>query len=279
MLLSLALIILRLSRDRQPRKVSHLAFSLRPLFQGEMYSMNEKSTLNIPPEATNSREDHTSPHLGAIALIYVVLFLVGLSFVTVFVTNPSFPSPNASAASIVEYFQVRPEQVRISAFLSFGSIIVLGIFAACVTSRFRHLGVRSAWVDVVFFAGLVTAFDQNLSHLCEWALTWPGITQSSPTTLAIYYLLYGSGGPGFSVPMGLFVGSISLLGSRMKLLPAWLIWTGFLIAFLGELSWLNLLLPTAAFLPVTIPLTRFPSFVWLIAMAFALPKTQSASRP
>ncbi|GHO60583.1 hypothetical protein [Ktedonobacter robiniae] len=240
--------------------------------------MNVKSTIDVSSEAIDRRERHSGPHLGAVATVYVVLFLAGLSFVTAFATNPSFPSPNASATSIVTYFQTYPEQVRISAFLSIGSLLVLGVFAASMASRFRFLGARSAWVDIMLFAGLITAFDQNLSHLCEWALTWPGITQSSPTTLVIYYLLYGSGGPGFAVPMGLFVGSISLIGARMKLLPAWIVWSGFVIALLGELSWLNLLFPTLGRLPLTIPLTRFPSFAWVIVVGFILPKTRAVSR-
>ncbi len=238
--------------------------------------MNLSSTSNAQPDQRTPLERHPGPNLGVVATIYVVLFLVGLTFVTVFVTTPFFPPPDAGPANIVRYFQIRPENVRISAFLSFESIIFLGIFAAGIASRFRFLGVRSAWVDITFFAGLATAFDQNMSHLCEWALTWPGIAQNPPTTLALYYLLYGAGGPGFSVPMGLFVGSISWIGARTKLLPGWIVWSGFIISLIGLVSWLNFLLPTFPILPATIPLTRFPSFVWLIATGFALPKTLAA---
>jgi hypothetical protein len=251
----------------------------RSMNTGGRSIMNMSSTSNMQPDQMIPRDRHSGPNLGIVVTIYVVLFLVGLSFVTVFVTRPSFPSPNASITSIVTYFQVRPAQVRISAFISFGSIIMLGIFTACIVNRFRALGMRSVWVDIIFFAGLATAFDQGMSHLCEWALTWPGIAQNTPTTLAIYYLLYGLGGPGFSVPMGIFVGSISLIGSRMKLLLTWIVWSGFVISAIGIVSWLNFLLPTVSILPLTIPFTRFPSFIWLIAMAFTLPKTLAASAP
>jgi hypothetical protein len=227
---------------------------------------------NIQPDQAIPLERHSGPNLGVVATIFVALFLVGLSFVTVFVTNPSFPSPDTGITRIVTYFQIRPEQVRISAFLSFGSLIMLGVFVAGIVSRFRFLGVRSAWVDIALWAGFITAIDQSFSHLCEWALTWPGITQNSPTTLVIYYLLYGAGGPGFSVPMGLFVGSISIIGASTKLLPKWIVWPGCIIGIIGIVSWLNLLLPNFPILPVTIPLTRFPSFIWLIATGFALPK-------
>jgi hypothetical protein len=42
------------------------------------------------------------------------------------------------------------------------------------------------------------------------------------------------------------------------------------------LSWLNLLLPTTPFVPLTIPLTRFPAFAWLIAAGYMLPKVLPA---
>jgi hypothetical protein len=50
---------------------------------------------------------------------------------------------------------------------------------------------------------------------------------------------------------------------------------GIVLGVVGELSWLNLLLPKALFL---IPLTRFPGFVWLIAAGFLLPRTVSGQR-
>jgi hypothetical protein len=42
------------------------------------------------------------------------------------------------------------------------------------------------------------------------------------------------------------------------------------LAVFGELSWLNLEFPSTVLL---IPLTRFPGFVWMIAVGFALPDT------
>jgi hypothetical protein len=55
-----------------------------------------------------------------------------------------------------------------------------------------------------------------------------------------------------------------------KLVPRWITILGLVLALCGELSWLNIEFPSALFL---IPLTRFPGFVWMIAMGFALPVT------
>jgi hypothetical protein len=47
------------------------------------------------------------------------------------------------------------------------------------------------------------------------------------------------------------------------------------VAVIGELSWLNILLPKALLL---IPLTRFPGFVWIIAAGFALPSEREFAK-
>lgn len=228
------------------------------------------------PARTPPTELPTSPNLGVMAMIYVGLFILGLIAVSAFVTRPSFPSPDASPGAIVAYFEAHPTPVRVSAFLSFGGILALTILVGAVASRFRLWGLRSAWVDIALLLGLMTALDQAVSHLCEWTLTWPGVTHSAPLTLALFYLLYALGGPGFSLPMGLFVGSLAGIGAKWSLLPGWLVWIGFVITAMGVISWLNLLAPSAPLISLTIPLTRFPAFAWLIVAGFALPKTLPA---
>jgi hypothetical protein len=234
--------------------------------------MNLSSASPIQSDQTPSTDSHNGPHPGIVAIIYVALFIAGLIVVSGFVTRPSFPAPDTSPQAIVAYFQLNPSPIRISAFLSFGAAITLAIFVSCVFSRLRFLGIRATWVDLALVAGLVTASDQVASHLCEWALTWPGIAQNSAPTLALYYLLDAFGSAGFSVPMALFVGSISLVAARWSLLPRWLVYCGFVISAIGIISWLNLLLPTSPLLPLTIPLTRFPAFAWIIITGFMLPR-------
>jgi hypothetical protein len=90
--------------------------------------------------------------------------------------------------------------------------------------------------------------------------------------IALYYLGYGLGGPGFSIPMGLLMAGVSVTAAFMKVLPKWLIVLGLILAAAGELSWLHLIVyPKLLFL---IPLTRFPGFIWIIAVGFLLPRTR-----
>jgi hypothetical protein len=69
--------------------------------------------------------------------------------------------------------------------------------------------------------------------------------------------------------MGLLIAGICIPALVMKLLPKWLIVFGLTLGVIGELTFFSLVIPSALFL---IPLTRFPSFVWLILAGFELPK-------
>jgi hypothetical protein len=77
------------------------------------------------------------------------------------------------------------------------------------------------------------------------------------------------------VPIGLLLAGISVTAGFMRLLPKWLVGLGLALALIDELSWLSLQFPKFLFL---IPLTKFPTFVWLIAAGFLLPKSIATGR-
>ena len=228
-----------------------------------------------PPTATTLR--HAGPHLGALAIVYAVLFNAGLCAVSAFgvpfgVKVPYWPGPWEPASVIVAYFQTHPTAVLICTFLQFGALIPLGIFTATVVSRLRFLGATAAGPYIALFGGLMAVFDGAAAGFTVWAITHPNVAQDAAVTTALYYLSYAFGGPGFSVPMGLLIAGVCIPAAFLKLLPKWIVGFGLLLALAGELSWLNLVFPQALFL---IPLVRFPGFIWLIAARFALPKTMA----
>src|SRR5437868_1678297 len=221
---------------------------------------------------------HASPHPGALAIVYTVLFVAGLCAVSGFgapfgIKPPYFPGPWESADVIVRYFQTHVSAVRFCASFQMGSMIPLGILAATVVSRLRFLGITAAGAYIALFGGFMTVFDSTVSHLTMWAMTLPVVNHNAVFLPPLYFVSYAFGGPGFSIPMGLFIAGISVTCAFAGLLPKWIAWSGLLLAVIGELSWLHLpFFPKFVFL---IPLTRFPGFLWLIAAGFALPATKA----
>lgn len=217
---------------------------------------------------------HAGPPLWLVATIHTVLFLAGLYQVTVFGGEPHFPGPWESSDTIAAFFHARPTAVRVCAFLQFGAAIPLGIFAASIVSRLQFLGARVAGISIALFGGIATAVMMMASSSALWVMAQPGIVEDRTVLQALYWLVQAFGGVGFSVPFGILVAGVTIPAAVMKLVPKWIVVLGIAIAVCGGMSWLNLMIPEA--LPL-IPLARFPGFVWLIAIGFALPDSVGRS--
>ena len=219
----------------------------------------------------SNRNNHRGPHLGALAIVFTILFNTGLYFVISFSPDrPHFPGPWESADIIAAYFQGHQSAVLMCAFFQFGASVPIGIFTATIVSRLHFLGVRAAGSFIALFGGLITSCTLAISALILWVMSYPGIAQDTAVLRALYYIVFAIGGVGYSVPLGLLIAGISISGGFRRLLPKWLVISGIGLGIVGELSWFSLVVPNALFL---IPLTRFPGFIWLIATGFMLPKT------
>ncbi len=231
--------------------------------------------MNLQASANSQNSRHPGPNLGVVATVFTVLFNVGLYPVTTWYASPSFPRPGDPANVIVSYFQSRSLSVLFCSFFHFGASVPLGIFAASVASRLRFLGARAAGSYIALFGGFATSFNMAVSASVLWVMAYPGIAQDAGALRALFYLQVALGGPGFSVPIGLLLAGISVTAGFMRLLPKWLVGLGLALALIDELSWLSLQFPKLLFL---IPLTKFPTFVWLIAAGFLLPKSIATGR-
>ena len=227
--------------------------------------------MNPPPVAS-----FRGPHAGIVALAFVVLFCGGLLPVKAFGGMPYLPPPTASVADMVAFFSTRQSAVLLCAFLQFGSAIPLGIFAVIIVSQLQFLGVRAAGTNIALFGGIATACGILFGASFLWAMTYPGVAQDPTLLHVLYRIAFGIGGPGFSVPFGIFIAGVAISGGLSRNIPRWLMWFGIVIAICGQLSWFEML--SVKFLPL-IPLTRFPGFLWSILVGFTLPrKTPAGSR-
>ena len=208
------------------------------------------------------------PHLGWLAVIFTGLFIFGLSYVITFTAGaPHYPNPYDPAAVITAYFREHPHDAMMCSFFQFVSAIPLGLFTVTVYNRLKYLGVKAVGPSITLLGGLLVAVGLIVSSMIAWAMVFPGVAADAGALRALYYLAFGIGGVGYSVPMGLLIAGIAVPAGFMKLLPRWVVVFGIILGVIGEASCLALLSPA---LTALIPLTRFPGFVWLIIAGWML---------
>ena len=222
-----------------------------------------------------SAQKHPGPPLWLLASLYTVLFIAGLLPVTFVGGLPYWPGPGAPTEAITSYFQTQSSRVLACVFLQTGANICLGLFTAVIVSRLHFLGVRAAGAHIALFGGFLTVFDSLSAGFATWSLIHPAVAATPSVLLGLYYLSFALGGPGFSIPMGLLMAGVSVTSAFRRLLPKWIVILGLVLAAAGELSVFYFLNPKLLFL---IPLTRFPGFIWIVAVGFAMPNSRAAEQ-
>jgi hypothetical protein len=114
--------------------------------------------------------------------------------------------------------------------LQFGAAIPLGIFTAAVVSRLQFLGVRAAGTYIALFGGFATAVTLMAASAVLWTMAQPGIADDRAVLHALYWLVQGFGGPGFSVPFGILIAGVTIPAAFLKLLPKWIVVLGIALA-------------------------------------------------
>jgi hypothetical protein len=225
------------------------------------------------PAATNNQEvamehenstpipeaRHRSPSLGAVSIVYTLLFLGSLA--VMFLLAGSFREHGTA--------------LRLVAFLQFGAAVPLGVYAATAASRLQFLGVNVAGVVIALFGGVAASVFAAISALFEWALAQPGIATDGAATRILHIMTFTTGGVGFVATFGLLVAGVSVICLFTKFLPRWLVWLGLVVAALAELSSFSLIFPQVAFL---LPMSRFPGLIWLIGAGLKLPRSRAEAQ-
>lgn len=229
------------------------------------------NTLAKPPSASRR---YSGPHLGAVAVVYVLMKVASVIPVSAFgipfgVRPPFFPSLLAPTDKVAAYFAAHAAAVSLCAFLQFGSAIPFGIFTAGIVTRMRTFGIDVAGLRIALFGGIMAAIDEAVSGAIIWVMGHPLIAQVPALTQSFHYLAVVFGGPGFTMPQGLLMAGISIPAGFTKRLSKTMVVFGLILAVIGELSWFSMVSPRAGIL---IPLARWPGFIWLIIAGFQLSK-------
>ncbi|HEX5234291.1 MAG TPA: hypothetical protein VFW25_03065 [Silvibacterium sp.] len=225
------------------------------------------TSIENPP---SSLVRHAGPPLLLLALIYAGLMVAGGSTL-----RAAFAVPHGSAEAAVAYVAQHGWAIRWGSFCELGSAMPLLLFVAVTVSRLRFLRVRAAGEMIALSGGIVASGMLVLSSLATWSLTRPGVAEATGAVRALQAVGFAGGGPGFAVPLGLFVAGVSVTAGLHKLIPRWIMWLGLAVAAACELASLTLLVWQAGYF---IPVGRFIGVVWMIAAAVTLPVSMARAR-
>jgi hypothetical protein len=202
-------------------------------------------------------------------LIYVALMIGGTIEL-----SKTFRVPHDSA-QMIAFVANFGWPIRIGSFCELSSAVLFGLFVAVTVSRLRFLGVRAAGELIALCGGIGATVMLLLSALCVWSVTRPGIAEADGAVGILQALSFAGGGPGFVVPLGLFIAGVSITAGLHRFIPRWLMWLGVFIAVACELASLTLVFWDAAYF---IPVGRFVSVVWMIGVAVTLPTSVVTER-
>jgi hypothetical protein len=205
-----------------------------------------------------------------LALIYVAFMVLGAIQL-----GKAYRVPHNTVAESIAYVANFGGSIRFGSFCELSSAVLLGLFVAVTVSRLRFLGVRAAGEVIALCGGVGATVMLMLSALWGWSVTRPGIASADGDVSLLQALSFAGGGPGFVVPLGLFVAGVSITAGLHRLIPRWLMWLGILIAIACELASLTLIFWNAAYF---IPVGRFVGVVWMIAVAVTLPTKVASER-
>jgi hypothetical protein len=207
--------------------------------------------------------------LTAAAATFAGLFLLGL-IGFVLADLAAYPAPFSTTTSEVEdYFRESRDPTRFNAFVQLAAALPLLVYSAVAATRLRALGDRSAAPAIAVAAGTASAACLALSAMTQWALSRPHtVDEGGALVRSLQDLAFAAGGPGHVGFLGLLVASVSLAAWSGRHLPGWIAALGGLVAALSMLSILTLIFDDASSL---LPVARFPTFIWLLVTALALP--------
>jgi len=205
---------------------------------------------------------HDRIFLLALTVIYFALMMAGGTNVKIAFQVPHDP------ATAVAFVVQHNGAIRWGSFLELVSAIPLGLFMAVSLSRMRVFGVGTASEQIAALGAIAAPMMIAGSAMATWSLTRPGVVAAPGAVAVLQAIGFDGGGPGFAVFLGLFMAGLSVSAGSGKLIPRWLMWFGMVVAAAGELSSLTLVNFTAGYF---IPVARFLSIFWMLALAMNLP--------
>ena len=222
-------------------------------------------------QVNEMQASYRGPSTGGVALISFLLFAASLIVSGFMTAGAPIPTPFTPAEIVQASYLHFASVVQFSSMLLFASAIPLGIFTAAITNKLQFHGARVAGVNIATFGGYAASMFIAISAVTGWVIVQPGIANDIAVMRSLQLFQFITGGIAHVVVLGLLIAGVSIPSAFMKLVPKWLVWLGLITAVFAELSTLGMFFPK---LDIFIPLGRFPAFVWMIGVGFAMPNTR-----
>lgn len=197
------------------------------------------------------------------AIAYVVLAVASIALPPLVAGR----APYGSDADLLAFYTDHGGAAHLLAFLVLASAVPFAVCTAIVSHRVRAAGLVVPGRLIALVGGAIAAGMLALSGLCSLALTGTQVAQSPAVVRGLNALAFAAGGPGFVVFSGLLVAGISIPLLVGRLAPRWIGWFGLVTAAVCEVA--SLTAATAALNPL-LPLGRFATMAWLLAVAATL---------
>ncbi|WP_018681532.1 hypothetical protein [Actinokineospora enzanensis] len=229
-----------------------------------------------PQEAPGrSAARHVGPPLAAPALAFLLLFVASLVLGPILGTGPT-PSPFSDPQTVQDYFTGSHTALQVNGFLQFDAAIALAVFTAVSVSRMRYLAPNVPGPVIGGIGGILASAFLGLNGLLQWTLGQAGVTDDPTLVRALQYLFFALGGPAHTAGLALLIAGIAVTALFLRAVPRWFGIVGVVIAAIGVLSLLTLLSKDVAML---IPIGRFTGMLWIVAVAFLLPRSRPRRQP
>jgi hypothetical protein len=208
-----------------------------------------------------------APYTGLLTIgAFLALFVLGAVINSFFAEGGPYPQPSDTAERTVQWRTDNGVAVRFTGVMGFVAGLLLvwhGSWLAAVVARRTN---NRQLTQLTFAGGMISGAFLLFGGLLQWIIQSPETLADVPLMRALDRLIFATAGPGSVIGFLLLVGAGAVALRRAGLIPTWLSWAGVVAAGLAPVS-LLMLLPEGGELFNLVSLGRFPSLLWLLAIA------------
>jgi hypothetical protein len=215
---------------------------------------------------------HAGPPLVVPALAFLVTVGAG-GLAGPLIGSGTVPSPYAHAGVVERYFAAHHTATGVGAFFLLAAATALVFFSAIVWSRLTFLAPNVPGPAIAAFGGLSAAALLSVGGSLEWLLSRPAVTSQPGLVRMLDDAVFVTAGPAHTGALGMLMLGVAVTTWFVRRTPPWLSVLGVVIAVVDIASMLSLLTST---LTPLIPIGRFSSMLWLVAISVVLPRTRAA---